>query len=204
MAYDEYDLAEEPPVQTRSAPPQQKPKIVTVQSGGFVRGNYVVVRDGAKLPDRCIKCNAPAEDGRVTKRLSWDEPQNGLATGGLLPFVGVFFKFAWLVKKISQGRYQTTVSYCLCKKHRTQRIVQFVLMAIGIVAGIALINFAVEQKNPAYIGAAAACLIVGALCGMGTPKLTIASPAQGGAELKGAGRAFLESMPKPGQRLKTW
>jgi hypothetical protein len=204
MAYDEYDLAEEPPVQTRSAAPQQKPKIVTVQSGGFVRGNYVVVRDGAKLPDRCIKCNAPAGDGRVTKRLSWDEPQNGLATGGLLPIVGVFFKIAWLFRKISQGRYYTTVSYCVCKKHRTQQMILFALMIGGIAAGVLLINFAVQKNNPAFIGAAAAALIIGALCGLGTKMLSIASPAQGGAELRGAGRAFLESMPKPGQRLKNW
>ncbi|HTL28338.1 MAG TPA: hypothetical protein VL282_03930 [Tepidisphaeraceae bacterium] len=204
MAHDEYDLADESPAQAvrSAAPPQQKPKIVTVQSGGFVRGNLVVVRDGAQLPDRCIKCNASAAEGRVTKRLGWDEPQNGLAAGGLMPYIGVFFKIAWLVKKISQGRYYTTVSYCVCKKHRTQRMIMLGLMVLGIIAGVGLIDLAVQQKNPALIGAAAAAFIAAAICGMSTGGLAIASPAQGGAELKGAGRAFLESMPKAGQRLK--
>jgi hypothetical protein len=202
MAYDEYDLADDPPVQTTRRAAVEKPKIIAVQAGGFVRGNLIVVRDGAKLPGRCIKCNAPAEEGRVSKRLGYDEPANGLATGGLLPYIGIFFKIAWLVTKIRQGRYYTTVSYCVCRKHRTQRMVQFGLMAVGIVAGVVLINLAVQKQNPAFVGAAAAAFIVGALCATGTTRLAIASPSQGGAELKGAGRAFLGSMPNAANRVR--
>src|ERR1041384_3685844 len=110
MPGDDYDLAPE-----MSQAPAAKPRGTTAgtSAGGYARDGLVIVKDGAVLPDRCIKCNAPAADGRVTRRLSYDAPANKQAAASFLPIVGVFFKLSWLFTKVKQGRQRVTVSFCL-------------------------------------------------------------------------------------------
>jgi hypothetical protein len=37
-------------------------------------GKMLVVRKGAELPDRCLKCAAPARGYRFSRSLSWHKP----------------------------------------------------------------------------------------------------------------------------------
>src|SRR5688500_17862717 len=154
MSDDQYDLAPDP-----VAPPQrpsrgsvnprgtEAPKIVAVNAGGYVRGKLLIVRDGATLPDRCVKCNAPAVDGRMTKSFLYDEPDNANAAMGLLPIVGIFFKFAWLFGKIQRGVQRVTITFCLCSKHRTLRTVTMLVCFIGVLLGIALFVNGVKGES---------------------------------------------------------
>src|SRR2546423_11109886 len=65
-------------------------------AGAFVRGNRLVVQDGATLPDRCIKCNAPAPAGRVTKRWAYNLDNEGPGAARLIPFVRLVVWIAWI------------------------------------------------------------------------------------------------------------
>src|SRR6266446_5069294 len=59
--------------------PYQAPQAVLtpqIVPGGDVwqdRG-LLVIRKGAVLPDRCVKCNAPAEGYRLKRNLAWHQP----------------------------------------------------------------------------------------------------------------------------------
>jgi hypothetical protein len=50
-------------------------------------GKTLVVRKGVILPDRCIKCNAPAEGAFQKQNLSWHSPVLYLLLlAGLVPY----------------------------------------------------------------------------------------------------------------------
>ena len=42
--------------------------------GGWRDGDLLVISEGAKLPDRCVKCNQPAEGYLLQRKLNWHEP----------------------------------------------------------------------------------------------------------------------------------
>ena len=211
MSSDEYDLAPEPTAaqpRSSSRPASSRgstnphgtasPNIVAVNAGGYVRGNLLIVRDGATLPDRCVKCNAPAADGRMTKSFLYDEPDNSNAAMGLLPVVGIFFKFAWLFGKIQRGVQRVTLTFCLCNKHRTMRTVTMLVCVLGVLLGIGLFVRGVKAESGPVMFTGVALLFVGLMAATLLPILRIETITRYGAELKGAGKPFLASMPKAG------
>ncbi|HEY7086676.1 MAG TPA: hypothetical protein VH518_01225, partial [Tepidisphaeraceae bacterium] len=146
MAQDnyEYDLSPDPApqpkrrvqqatVQPQTASAQGAPK--TAGSGAFVRGNLLVVKDGAMLPDRCIKCNAPAADGRTTRKFAYNENTEGPGAARMIPFVGRIVRIIWVINQMRTRQY-LTVSYCLCKAHRARRTMMFAIMGIGMLIGL--------------------------------------------------------------------
>jgi hypothetical protein len=199
MSDDDYELA--PEAEPASPPPHRTQTVgnlaAATSAGGYARGRMLIVKDGAVLPDRCIKCNAPAASGRVTKTLSYDYPANRSAAGSFLPYIGVIFTVIWLVSKLSQPRYHITVSYCMCPRHRAMRGIWILLAAAGMLGGVAMIWAAFSTKNTTLGIAGMWVFVAGALCIAGANRLYIATPTRGGAELRGAGRKFLASLPSP-------
>ena len=210
MSYDdEYDLAPEPAAppkrQTRTAAAAaatqagRAPTTASSMTGAFARGNLIVVKSGAVLPDRCVKCNAPALDGKRTKHFAYDEPDNKNAVLALMPVIGVFFKFVWLIGKLSRGVERITVTYCVCRKHRQTKILALASIAVLVPLGLILLVNGIAATSGAIAMAGAALLFAGAIAGaMGLPTLSVVSCHHKGAELKGAGKPFLDSLPKPG------
>src|SRR5688500_7091496 len=171
MSYnDEYDLAPEtaapPKRQTRTAAAPQAgraPTTAASSAGGFARGPLVVVKDGARLPDRCVKCNGPAAEGRITKRFTYDEPDQKNAVLALMPVIGVFYKFIWLIGKLSRGVDRITVSYCVCKKHRQVRAIS-TAAALGLVAiGLLVFMNGFKSESGGMVLAGAVLLDVAAV-----------------------------------------
>ncbi|MGE0327061.1 MAG: hypothetical protein AB7K71_22475 [Polyangiaceae bacterium] len=83
------------------------------QAGGAWRdGEHLVVIKGSALPDRCVKCNAPAQGFTLSRMLYWNPPWVYVTILlGLLIFVIV----ALVTRK------QGMVSFGLCPEHRSQR-----------------------------------------------------------------------------------
>lgn len=75
-------------------------------------GKFLVVRNGADLRDRCLKCNAPAEGYRFSRRLSWHRP------GWLILFVVNWFLYLLVYFVV---RWQARVTVGLCPVHRESR-----------------------------------------------------------------------------------
>src|SRR4051794_13870335 len=53
-----------------AAPAALREQVNAVVTGCYATGDLLVVKDGAVLPERCIKCNTPTTQ-RITKRLGY-------------------------------------------------------------------------------------------------------------------------------------
>ena len=84
-------------------------------SGGIWRdGNLLMMRKGVELPDRCLKCDAPAEGYRFRRNLSWISPYWYLALFVIGPLIFVIIYYI--------VRLQGEVSAGLCDIHRARRL----------------------------------------------------------------------------------
>jgi hypothetical protein len=97
-------------------------------AGGVWRdGKTMVMAKGAYLPDRCVKCNAPANGLRLKRKLSWHHPLLYLLAFGAMLF--------YLILAMALSK-RVTVDFGICAEHLRRRRT---LMAIGLgllVAGI--------------------------------------------------------------------
>lgn len=98
--------------------PYAAPKVESNRVGlGSDEGLYqaydqLIVRKGVEFPDRCVKCNRPAEGYRLRRNLSWHNPLLYLVIlAGLLIYVIV----ALIVRKTAR------LYLPLCPEHRARR-----------------------------------------------------------------------------------
>ncbi len=211
---DDYDLAPDPQRATQqrrtgTVAPAAMKNDTTAQppkaAGGYVRGGRLVVRDGASLPDRCIRCNAPAPEGRITKRFAYNQDESGPGIGTMVPLFGRILWMMWLLRRMKDREY-LTVSYCVCKKHRAIKLAAIAAMAIGMIAGAIVFVIGIKNSDPSAqrhaeidsttIIIGVLIFFAGALCGLAISSVQVAAALSNGAELKGAGKPFLDSMPQ--------
>lgn len=108
-------------------------------------GSTLVMSKDASLPDRCVKCDAPANGFRLTRRMSWHHPLLFL----LLLVAWVIYLILALVL-----RKQATVSLGLCQEHYERRkkllTVGWVLFAIGLISPV--VGFSTDYPGIALVG----------------------------------------------------
>jgi len=115
-------------------------------SGGVWRDNstLVMVKE-APLPDRCVKCNAPANGVRLRRRLAWHSP-----VLYLLIFVALLI-YAILAAVLSK---RATIYIGLCAEHFQRRrkkiAVGWILLAGGLISII--VGFAYEYPIIGLLG----------------------------------------------------
>lgn len=80
--------------------------------GAWRDGKLLVMRPEANLPDRCIRCNAPAGGFRFKRNLSWHPPGWYL----LLFFNLIIYVIVALIV-----RKRAKVAVGLCARHRKKR-----------------------------------------------------------------------------------
>ncbi len=122
-------------------------------------GNMLMVRKGAVLPDRCLKCNAPAEGYQFTRTISWITPWWFLLLLiALLLFVLAYYVFRW------QGK----VTVGLCPRHRTNRVRAVVLgwLTTLVGAGLVPVSTMVPKLESIALVAGPLLVIFGVLGGM--------------------------------------
>lgn len=88
------------------------PQTLTVYQPVWREGKKLVLVHGARLPDRCVKCNAPAEGYRLQRRLTWLHPAYLLLLFTGLILYAIVSAFASKTAEVEIG---------LCPKHRRQR-----------------------------------------------------------------------------------
>lgn len=97
-----------------------------VGEGIWRDGHLLVVQKGAVLPDRCIRCNAPAEGRRLHRQLYWHHPMLYC-----LHFLGGPIVYALAAVCVRQ---QAAIDVGICPRHnaaRTQSIVACWLIALA-------------------------------------------------------------------------
>ena len=117
-------------------------------SGGIWRDNatLVMVKE-ALLPNRCVKCNAPAESVRVRRRLSWHHP---------VLYLLIFVAFIVYVILAAAFSKRAIVYIGLCPEHFQRRRKNLIVGLIVLVTGFvgAIIAFANEYPMIGLLGLA--------------------------------------------------
>ncbi len=110
----------------------------------------------ARLPARCVKCNAPAADGEVTRQVYWI-PSKYHKTNQLLDFLILFFPVNGLVgvaivRTLTEYKV-TPVVYCVCRTHQARRRRAIWIMAalcVGFVCAESLLIALIQSNHPIY------------------------------------------------------
>jgi hypothetical protein len=115
-------------------------------SGGVWRDNStLVMTKEAPLPDRCVKCNAPANGVRLKRRLMWHHP---------VLYLLIFIAFLLYVILATVLRKRATVYLGLCAEHLERRrkkvIAGWILLATGLLSTVA--GFAYDYPGVGLLG----------------------------------------------------
>jgi hypothetical protein len=129
--------------QSSAGVPAQPPPAGIVLEDGYVlpppptggvwrdKSTLVMVKE-APLPDRCVKCNAPANGVRLLRRLSWHHP---------LLYLAIFAAMLIYVILAAALSKRATIYVGMCSEHFQRRrkkiLVSWILLLGGLVAAIA-------------------------------------------------------------------
>src|SRR5438105_983048 len=104
-------------------------------------GRVLVMGQGASLPDRCVKCNAPAHGQRLVRKLYWHSPFLYLL---ILASILIYAIVALIVRK------RARVEIGICDSARFQRRLE---IALGWLLGLGgLVLFIVGLANDWNVG----------------------------------------------------
>jgi hypothetical protein len=130
-------------------------------SGCWQDGKLLVMTKDFVLPDRCVKCNLPAEGYRLRRNLSWHHPAFYLF---ILIHILLYVIVALAVRKTAR------IEVGLCPAHRSERRLAITVAWLLVLAGVAISIVGVMYFNSEAAPLAAICgailLISGAVCGV--------------------------------------
>ncbi|MEN1679084.1 MAG: hypothetical protein AAGJ46_05795 [Planctomycetota bacterium] len=149
-------------------------------------GRFVYAEDGAEFPDRCVKCNAPANGYRKQSNYSWHP-----SWVFLLLLINVLL---YLIVALST-RKQVKLAVGMCEEHRSKRRrwltvwgIAIPLCAAGFVGGIA-------YETPPAIVAGIVGMLVSLIGLVLAGRVLVPKKIEGRlATLRGACPAFLLSL----------
>jgi hypothetical protein len=154
------------------------------------RGQVIMLKD-AELPDSCVKCNAPVRDSEKVKvRLYWHHPALYVALVSPL----IYAIMAAIFTK------RATIYAGLCKEHRASRDSKLTA-GLSLVIGGFFGGFYFLANGPVELSVISFLLVViGGIVLCFLPPLKAEEIDDTRIWLKGAGRAFCESLPPWEQR----
>jgi hypothetical protein len=149
-------------------------------------GNTLVVRKHVVLPDRCVKCNAPADDKILKATVHWHPAWLFLL---ILPGVLVYALVAMVMQQSG------TLGYRLCTNHRRARSMWIALAWCLGLGGIVVIGVsaAVENKVAALVGTG--MVILSPFVGLVARTFRATKIDPHFMWLRGANRDYLEGFP---------
>lgn len=182
-------MSELPPVENPWAPPVTRSLEAPVEGGVWREGSEVVMLRQAELPKRCVHCNA-AVDGWIGKRrIYWHHP--GWYALLLLNIV-LYALVALFV------RQSAVIQPGLCRRHRRRRMA-VLLGGTLMLAGLLGFTFVrLTHSGPGLLGGVAASFLVIVLTAWLSRTVRPSLIDHRQIRLKGAGPAFLESLPSSG------
>ncbi len=145
---------------------------------------------GATLPDRCVKCNAPADPPTKERKIYWHHPAVYLL---FLLYAFIYIIVALIVRK------KAIVAPGLCAEHKSRRRNALIAVWTAFLAGFILVPTAFNQDVTVapwtLLGGIFLCL--GAAIA-GTIFTRVVYPKRiddSYVRLKGCGAQFLDSLP---------
>jgi hypothetical protein len=152
-------------------------------------GSLLVMSPEAVLPDRCVKCNAPADGQRLVVSLTWSPSTSNLIQLAIL----FMFSVLW------RSSYRAEVEVGICRRHFWRVRRNSALGACGIVAGLAMIAISVWRgAEYGYVLLAGIVVLFAApICMSAAGRLLSASRIEPRIVwIKGACPEFLATLPE--------
>ena len=140
------------------------------------------------FPDRCVKCNAPANGFRLKRVLYWQHPAY---------FLLLFCNLLVMLIVMLIVRKKAVLHIGLCKKHRKQRLIAIIACSIGMLGGlISIIAGAVMPSGIAVI-VGIVIFLAGAIWGVAKGRAIYATKIdKQNVWVGGAGKDFLDQLPE--------
>ena len=151
------------------------------------QGPTLVMHRDAELPDRCVKCNTPANGVKLRRNLYWHHP--GLYLLILLNLL-IYLIVALIVRK------RAKISLGLCEKHRSNRVWAISSAWILVLLGVGLLVGGIVNVNGWLILTGVILLLGGAI--YGAVRGRIVTPRRIDKErvwLNGVCAEYLDSLP---------
>ncbi|MBN1673308.1 MAG: hypothetical protein JXR37_19840 [Kiritimatiellae bacterium] len=136
-----------------------KPTFIQMLREGASTADLTVARDrralvmgrNAVLPDRCVKCNAPANGQRLTRTLYWHSPFVYLL---VVVNVLLYAVIAMIVRK------RVRIEVGLCRRHAVRRRVGIAVTWFCVLAAMGLFSAGIDSRigGPLFLLALAALL----------------------------------------------
>jgi hypothetical protein len=152
-------------------------------------GSRLVVRKGAMLPPRCVKCNEPAEGQPIRRNFTWHQPILYLL---ILAGVLVYAIVALIVQE------KGTVYLSLCKRHRERRLIMGWSAGVLCLGGLFLLVYSAMLESGLVAIAGAVALVAGLVLAVMNQTLSAKRIDAHFLWLGGAGEGFLANFP-PGR-----
>jgi hypothetical protein len=148
----------------------------------------MVLRSETPMPDRCVRCNAPANGFKLKRQLYWHPP---------LVYLLVLINLLVYLAVALSIRKKALLHVGLCETHRTARKRAIIGTWLSVLTGIAMIIGGIAW-NSVILGLLGVVLFLGGLI-VGLYKARIVSPTKINKEyawVKGAGEPFLAELPE--------
>ena len=151
-------------------------------------GRLLVMSPGATLPDRCVKCNAPAHGQRLLRKLYWHTPYLYLL---ILVNLLIYAIVAIIVRK------RARVEIGLCDAHRSRRRLIIASSWLAVLVGIGLIASAISNDSGAAAVFGVFLLLGGAIFGLlKGPLISTKRIDDQSVWIRGVCPAFLDTLPE--------
>jgi hypothetical protein len=175
-----------PEVQNPYAPPKSSLEPEGVR--GFWRdGKILVLRMGSLLPNRCVKCNAPAEEPIKQRKVYWHHP---------VIYLVLFLNVLIYILVALVARKNAKINPGLCANHRKRRYLAIGLGWTGIILGALFAVVGGINDIPAFLLFGIVFLLGSSIAGLIFARIVF--PKKIDKEfvfLKGCGNDFLDSLP---------
>lgn len=178
-----------PPQQNPYAAPRAKLESFTDQGVSLWRdGKILVCRRDAVFPDRCIKCNEPAEETPVRFKLNWH-------ASGWYALILINILLYAIVGAIV--RKTATIEAGLCESHRKRRFWSRLIGWGGFALIIVCIIVGASTNTGWLAGMGGLALIPWAIASVVlSPRIAAARIDKQMLRVRGCGRDFLETLPE--------
>jgi hypothetical protein len=152
-----------------------------------VEGKHLLVRNGASLPERCLKTNAPATDcKRIKKTLHWVHP---------LVYLSLLANILILVILYFCLRKKCVLEFSISQGARKQHYKKAWGIAAFAAIGIAMLYFGAMDEQGTLIGGGALITLIALIlaCTLGN-LIRVTQHKDGWFRIPGCGEDFLRSI----------
>jgi hypothetical protein len=164
-------------------------------TGIWREGKRLVTRSETPFPDRCVKCNTPANGFKLKRTLYWHHPAIYLMLL-LICIISIFGIIAFVVVSIVT-RKKAVLHIGLCEAHRAQRRIGLYICTLGMLGGVALLVGAIIAESWWIALAGGVTFFFGAIWGVVRTRMIAATKIDKDfVWVSGVGRAFLNELPQ--------